>query len=377
MKNQTHVRLPKTPECPCRAAPLWPRILLASSLLSVPVSWLHGQIVADGATNTLVNATTNITGDVTVGTNGSFTLLVLSDTALLTNSASGIIGLNSTAKSNEVRLTSASARWRVGVGGFLQFNGGTLSVLNSRVSNGTFFQIGNGISPATMVLAGNGLHEFTAILVATVTSNATLTGNGTIGGTVPLQLLAGSRLVPGASLGKMIFSNSPSLRGTVLMEISKNGAILTNDQIQVLAPLTYGGSLVISNLGPTALTVGDRFPLFTATSFAGSLSNIVLPPLASGLDWTNKLSVDGSIEVIALQQPAFASITLSGTNIVISGTNGPAGANYSVLTATNVALPLSNWVSIATNQFDSSGNFSITRPIVPGDLQRYFRVRIP
>ena len=77
------------------------RQLLAASLLIVAP--LRAQIVADGTTNTLSNVTTNFTGDVTVGTNGSFTLLVLSDNARLTNSAHGVIGRNATAKSNEFK----------------------------------------------------------------------------------------------------------------------------------------------------------------------------------------------------------------------------------------------------------------------------------
>ena len=39
-------------------------------VLSLLPSFVHAQIVADGATNTLSNVTTNITGHVTVGTNG-------------------------------------------------------------------------------------------------------------------------------------------------------------------------------------------------------------------------------------------------------------------------------------------------------------------
>src|SRR5881397_638189 len=98
--------------------------ILAVALLAGPA--LRAQIVNDGATNTLINVTTNITGDVTVGTNGSFTLLVLSDNALLTNSANGLIGRNSGANSNEVRLLSASARW---------FMGGSLYVGNNGAAN--------------------------------------------------------------------------------------------------------------------------------------------------------------------------------------------------------------------------------------------------
>jgi hypothetical protein len=85
----------------------------------------------------------------------------------------------------------------------------------------------------------------------------------------------------------------------------------------------------------------------------------------------------GSIEVIAVAVPQFTSISLSGTNVTITGTNGPANATYAVLTATNVALPLSTWISIATNQFDSGGDFSFTDRIDPGTPQRFYRLRRP
>src|SRR2546422_9948692 len=77
--------------------------------------------------------TNTFTGDVTVGTNGSFTLLVLSDNSLLTNSANGTIGLNTTARSNEVRLLSPTARWLMGGPLFLGSNGSFNQLV---VSNG-------------------------------------------------------------------------------------------------------------------------------------------------------------------------------------------------------------------------------------------------
>jgi hypothetical protein len=57
---------------------------------------LHAQIVDDGATSTLSNVTNFFTGYVTVGANGSFTLLVLSGNVLLTSSGRGV---NPTARS--------------------------------------------------------------------------------------------------------------------------------------------------------------------------------------------------------------------------------------------------------------------------------------
>jgi T5SS/PEP-CTERM-associated repeat protein len=69
------------------------------------------QVVADGATNTLNNVTNFIAGDVTVGNNGSFTLLILTNNALLTNSGHGYLGRNPGANSNTVRLAGANTRW--------------------------------------------------------------------------------------------------------------------------------------------------------------------------------------------------------------------------------------------------------------------------
>jgi hypothetical protein len=132
--------------------------------------------------------------------------------------------------------------------------------------------------------------------------------------------------------------------------------------------------LSVSNLGPTTLAVGDRFPLFSANSYAGAFSVVTLPALPAGLGWTNKLSVDGSIEVVIAAQPKFSSISLSGTNVIFSGTGGIPNSPYAVLTATNVVLPLGSWASIATNQFDASGNFSFTNGIALGIPQSFYRI---
>ena len=259
--------------------------------------------------------------------------------------------------------------------GKFEFNGGTLSARSSRISIGPPLVVGNGVNPATFILAGNGTHDMTGTLGLIVTNHATLTGNGTL--LVQLQVRPGATLSPGVPIGKISVNTAPFLSGATVMEVSKNGSALTNDEFQVTGTLTYGGSLTVTNLGPTALAAGDTFQLFSATAYAGSFGSLTLPPLPSGLGWTNKLLVDGSIAVVAISPPGFSAVSLSGTNLILAGTNGPPNANYSVLAATNVALPLSNWLSIATNQFDSSGGFSFTNAIAPGIPQRFFQLLTP
>ena len=180
-----------------------------------------------------------------------------------------------------------------------EFNGGTLDLGGARVTNGQVFAVGDGSTAATLNVRGNGNFSFANGL--TLRSMASLTGNGRIGGTLLAQ--SGSTIAPGASVGKIVLTNSPALQGAMFMEISKSGTTLTNDQLQVLASLTYGGTLTVSNIGPDALVPGNRFQLFNATSYAGSFSSISLPFPGQGLIWTNKLLVDGSIEVISNQLP--------------------------------------------------------------------------
>jgi T5SS/PEP-CTERM-associated repeat protein len=267
-------------------------------------------------------------------------------------------------------LTNALSRF--------EFNGGTLSARNTRVSNGTLFRAGDGTKPATFILNGNGIHDFTGTLAFTVSSNAALTGNGTIGG--PLVLATGGKLIPGTAqnvIGRMIISNSPVLLGTTVLEISKNGAALTNDQAQVNAGLSYGGSLVVSNLGPTALASGDTFRLFVAPSYGGGFTNVSLPALNSGWTWTNRLLVDGSIAVVGPPIPQIGGIVVSGANVIISGTGGPGTSNYWVLASTNVVLPLSNWTRLLTNQFNGAGAFIFSNAIDPSLPRRFYLLQVP
>jgi T5SS/PEP-CTERM-associated repeat protein len=256
--------------------------------------------------------------------------------------------------------------------GAFELNGGTLRTLAATVANGRPFTVGNGASEALLLLPG-GTHSFANNLV--IASNGLLQAYGNITGT--LIVAAGGRLIPGAPFDPLNFTGSVILQGRTDLNVRKNGTNLLNDLVTATGGITYGGDLIVTQSGTDALAGGDRFRFFNAVVLAGSFSSILLPPLGPGLSWTNKLLVDGSIEVIGVAQPGFSSVGRAGTNFVFSGTNGTPGANYTVLAATNVALPLSNWTSIATRQFDASGAFSFTNAILPGIPQRFFRLRTP
>jgi hypothetical protein len=102
-----------------------------------------------------------------------------------------------------------------------------------------------------------------------------------------------------------------------------------------------------------------------------------LPSLGAGLTWTNKLLVNGSIQVLSSAGLKFNSLTLSGTNVIFNGSGGPSNATYWVLASTNVALPLTNWTRILTNQFNASGNFAFTNAIASAVPRRFYILQLP
>jgi T5SS/PEP-CTERM-associated repeat protein len=230
----------------------------------VPASTAN-RLTVDGGTLRATNAPATALLDIRRGTNVLNAGLIELDNLLLTNTL-----------------------------GFFEFNGGALSVKSTTVSNGQPFRVGNGVSPATLTLAGNGAHSFANGL--TVLANGAVRGNGSLSG--PFSVLSGGLLSPGTSIGTIVSASAPSLQGATLMEISQNGTTVSNDLFQVLKGLTYGGTLTVTNIGPDQLKAKSRFQLFSANGYSGSFSAITLPPLAPGLTWSNRLLLDGSIEIL-------------------------------------------------------------------------------
>lgn len=67
----------------------------------------------------------------------------------------------------------------------------------------------------------------------------------------------------------------------------------------------------------------------------------------------------------------FTSPRVSGGNLIVTGTGGPADGSYTLLTTTNLANP-SSWTTYTTGPLDGSGAFSNSIPIGAAPA-RYFR----
>jgi hypothetical protein len=168
------------------------------------------------------------------------------------------------------------------------------------VYNGSAAQVTGSGLPATvnnLTIANpvgvtlNSTHTVTG--VCTVESGALLLGTGTINGPVVVN----GTIAPGTSIGTFTLGSSPSLNGTVLMEINSAGSPTADKLVVSGNPLTFGGTLVVTNIG-AALTGGEQFDLFDASSFGGAFVATNLPPLASGLNWwAGRLLTEGKLVV--------------------------------------------------------------------------------
>jgi alpha-tubulin suppressor-like RCC1 family protein len=68
------------------------------------------------------------------------------------------------------------------------------------------------------------------------------------------------------------------------------------------------------------------------------------------------------------------SISLSGTDVVLTAANGAPDENIYTLVGTNATQSLSQWDCVATNTLSAYGNFTITvtNAASPAAVQRYF-----
>ena len=254
--------------------------------------------------------------------------------AASTATESGIVNVNGSAVlvSTNIVLAQSAA------GANVSLVTGTLNVTNGTVRGNLFS--GGGVS--TVNVNGGTL---------VVSNNA-----GTV--TAPLTALN----FTGASLHLKADANAPAAKVNV-SAVSASGTTITIDAVANVTTTT--NIHLISYAG--------------ANPFAG----LALAPMPSGYTGSlvnNSGSVDLTVNVAPTTRPTIRNFTISGSQVIISGTNnvGSAGAGggYHVLSSTNVALTLTNWTVLTNGSFDASGNFSSTNATGTTGAQFYI-LRVP
>ena len=293
----------------------------------------------------------NVINKVTVMTNATLAV----ETSGLTNQVASPITISG---SNVVSLPSADG---INFQGSISGNGsitaasaGALIISgNCTYTGGT--TVGGGFLQVDGSL-GTGGHPLA------ITGPTVIGGNGTILdpiGTLP----AGSTLAPGDSVGALTLSGALVMApgSSNVFEINKD--LGTNDVLKGLTSVTYGGTLVLNNVGSTIYAPGDSFKLYYAGSYGGSFAAIAPAVPALGLVWvTNTLPTSGTIGVALLPNPiplivnSASSLVSNSVNVLFSSvleqssaedptnyklsTGNPSVLSATLISPTNVLLAL-------------------------------------
>lgn len=144
--------------------------------------------------------------------------------------------------------------------------------------------------------------------------------------------------------------------------------ITCNDEPALLNIATDASLGTFTNAGADgALT----FSLALAAAFVNDVSaagevGLFLTAIDPGVGFTfdsrsfGTVSARPFMEISAVPRPGITAINVSGNDFVLTATNGVAGGTYRVLSSTNLALPLSQWLAVATNLPTISREFAIT-----------------
>jgi hypothetical protein len=294
-------------------------------------------IVGGGSTVTADTGYAQGTLTLTAGTFNVSNLLVGVQYTNNAASVTGTVNVNGTASlvSTNNGITLAQS-----VGG----SGPTLGTLN--ITNGSFqgyITAGSGTSSVnlnggTLTVPGTG---------TVGTSSARLTTLNLTGGTRHLN-------VNGAASTAIVNAASVSASGsTILIDSVTNVTGTTTIHL-----LSYTGIDPYAGLSLGAVPYG----------YAGSL-----------VDNSGNSSIDLTVMVAPLPpSPTIGSIVINGGHVIISGSHNSdvADGGYSILTTTNIALPLTNWTLLNRGNFDASGNFSSTNA-TGTNRQQFYILRLP
>jgi hypothetical protein len=136
-------------------------------------------------------------------------------------------------------------------------------------------------------------------------------------------------------------------------------------------PVLLTNTVYLGAFTNTGTSVTLQFPLtlaseFTADAQAGGEVTLFLTaadPLTGFTFYSRNfgtVSVRPYLEISALPRPGITALNLSGSDVLLTVSNGVAGENYNVLSTTDLTLPLNQWLLVASNTPVLSGSFSIT-----------------
>ena len=348
---------------------------------------------ADSGPGTLRSAITNAASGavITFDPSLSGTTITLSNTLTINTT----LTIDASALPDGLQINGNGSIQIFNVASYITVFLNSLTLLNGFGGQGGAIYNGGTLTLANCTLTGNGGRFGGGIfnLGALTLNQCTLSGNGAWAG-------GGIEVSDGGTLainGSTFSGNSADFGGGIYVDsgaslaltntiVAGNTALYTNDiagsfsgannltsSNPLLAPLgNYGGPTQTMPPLPGSPVIGAGS--VSANAFATDQRGY--PRLQNGL-------IDlGAVELQspAANPPVLANITVpagGGTNgLQFTFTNAPV-ADFTVLTATNVSLPLTNWTVLGEVLQVAPGLYQFTDPQAATNMVRFYRMRSP
>jgi autotransporter-associated beta strand protein len=290
----------------------------------------------------------------------------------LTHSGTNTATLDNTSSTTTNTLTinqSASLNYNGAIAG-----GTALNLVKSGAGQLTLSG-NNSVYAGSTVLSNGTLLVMSDLGASPVTVNGgTLGGSGTLNAAVAVN--TGGTLSPGTNgIGTLTINNTLTLAAGSTTTVQVDKGLVAADQVTGLTTVTYGGTLVVTNLSGT-LDTNTAFTLFSATSHVGNFANIVGSP-GTGLAWSftnGVLSVVTAASYATYPTNITAMIAASQLTLTWPATH----RGWILQSQTNV---LSVGLTLPTNTWhDVPGSDSSTQSVIhinPANPTVFYRLRLP
>ena len=210
----------------------------------------------------------------------------------------------------------------------------------------------------------------------TGTNYVAVNDSGTLGGTGfifgPVTNFAGGTISPGSNgVGQLTLKSNLFLSA---------GSAVNFDVGTTSDKLVVSNSLVLNGIFNVTNAAGFGFGTYTVMTYGGTLSGalpiVVGKPAGYSLIVNTNTAGQIKLTVQTFVTPTISNAKIAGGKIIFSG-KGSTNDFYYVLTSTNLALPLSQWTPVVTNQFDANGAYSFTNQVNSAARQNFYRVQSP
>jgi len=214
---------------------------------------------------------------------------------------------------------------------------------------------------------------------STTVSGGRLAGAGTLVAPVTVGTTNGGVLGGGsaAAIGTLTVNNNVTFssdNGGAFIRVNKSlSPAKSNDMVSVSGTLNNlgAGTVTVTNLGP-ALVVGDKFTLFNKAVTGGAAFTVT----GGGMNWSNRLSVDGSIVALSAASsmatnPTNITFSVSGSVLTLSWPADHLGWYLQVQTNSLSTGLGTNWVFVPGSSSVVTTNF----PVSPANASVFYRLK--